>query len=123
VIARTAPEWIREKKRHYELVCSIWKCTTNLDAVAFIGVCVLPLLGVRGILPNVMVVICFVALLASGLWKRELERRAKNYEAAFIVLNTAITRYEVDPNRPDSTLLQADMQASELLLRKSSPRQ
>lgn len=109
---RTAPLWIRHKERRFAHASRIWKAFEQLPVGLVVLVLCLPI----GLLRYVLLAgVCIASLV---VWLRlKPEERIRKYEAARGCLNVAITRYEVDPERSESTLTDAEQRASEILLR------
>ena len=112
---RTAPQWIRDPERRYKRLGRLWMCVAALVWLGFIGWG--PFLSLSSFctphctLLNVLAGLCLAGWFVLEYF--EPGKRAVRYGAAANALDAAITRYEVAPDRPDSTLSEADQRASE----------
>lgn len=109
---RTAPQWIRDIEKRYERMRWVWTCATVLGVLGFVGVIGLVYSRLDA-LDGVLYVGCLAGWVGLDYLKAEL--RAQRYGSAANMLDGAITRYEVDPDRPESELADAAERAQESL--------
>jgi len=108
---RVAPSWITHEMRHYRRMSVMWKFATVFE---FLGVIGYLYIGSGGTFQNVAAALVIFGSI--GLARLQSWPRAKVFEYAYFALGAAIVRYEVDPERPDTTLTEADLQVSANLL-------
>ena len=110
---QTAPQWIRDTEKRYECARRLWICVAALSWLCLFGwtfvICFTP----RGALQDVLYGLCLASYF--GLQYLKPEVRADRYGIAARALNVAVARYEVSPDRPDSTLSETYRRAYESL--------
>jgi len=112
---RTAPRWIRDRKKGYERSCASWEGNTLLGMLGLPGCWLYSVIHGTATAQSsgAALFLCVAGLIGLGLLRPF--RRARRYEMAARILEAAIARYEVSPERPDATLTEADERACEVL--------
>lgn len=106
---RTAPRAIRETEQRYQRAHTVWACANVLWWLAFL------LMALSVALPYAAFRYTLALVCLAGLSMGRPGQRARRYGAAARTLSSAILRYAVSPDRPESLLQEADRRARELL--------
>jgi len=115
VETRTAPQWIRERKKSYARAWAEWGGCTLLWILGLAVWSVYMVIhATRG--APAYAVACFLwPATAIGMQALRPFKRAKRYENAARSMEDAIARYELSADRPESTLIDADRRAREMV--------
>jgi len=106
---RTAPQWIRDREKSYERKRKLWMGLTAIMLLVYLG------LAFSGF-PRYSAWRQFAApVWLAGVLVLWLNEPVTRYGAAANFLNAAIVRYEVSADRPESTLVDADRRAREMV--------
>ena len=122
--SRSAPEWITERHKRYRRAAWLWKWLFNPRLT------LLPILFTQWGGPFRRLFIfgyefryvpaALLVLLGVADCVLHASDRARNFCGAADCLDIAIARYEASADLPDTTLVEADMQSTSLLQRRTS---